>query len=327
MKKILVGVRNIENMLTFDVGQSSVKTALHKGSHIEMLEGRRTDYDTLQEAITTVVRSSRVSDVGFATSVFCDDTAQEAWDFKEGHWVSVFDYSQLEKDTGCTVHWVGNDAEATALAINDSATNIEYWQQETLQRNNPRGVLYLGTGFQFCPVDSSGRAAYNINFLMPLGGGILDGSLERKLKEITRRDSGQLHLRVKDVCSGVGIENLHEALTGERRSGEAISSLEHSETYQIFSRVLGRVLSQIFVTGSYRGGLIVGGTLAVKLAPMIHPEQVIEGFSAQDSDFVRSVKTSVPLGIMTESCATHRGIAYAIRNRIDSTYTGIVKLK
>jgi hypothetical protein len=255
-----------------------VKIALHDGDKITSLESQSTDDSTLQDVVTTFVADSGISQVGFATSTFRDDEGNRSWGLEEREWVSVFDYNKLVSDTGCTVGWIGNDAEATAIATNDPRLNVKYWQSGIKKPIGLRGVVYLGTGFQFCPIDSSGRAFYGVNFLMPLGDGVINEDIREKLNELfkTRLNISKVNLRIKDICSGVGIENINEALTGKRIPGEEIGRLGNSETYQVFSEVLGGVLRQIFSTGSYRGGLLVGGTLAAVLESNISPHLVLK---------------------------------------------------
>jgi len=210
------------------------------------------------------------------------------------------------------------------LSINGSHTTIKYWQEGFPQKTQLRGVLYLGTGFQFCPVDSAGRALYGANFLMPVGDGTIEQKLEKNIREVLRRKGKNGSLRIRDICSGSGIENIHEALSGERKTGEEIGSTNPRETYETFSKILGNVVRQIFATGSYRGGLFIGGTLAAKLEPYLDSELVLKGYRANDSGFVERIKSDVPIGIITDQAATHRGIVYAIKEGIESTYTGVL---
>ncbi len=198
-----------------------------------------------------------------------------------------------------------NDLQAQGLALKDLAPN----STQTLIHGNPdphgpRLVLGLGTGCNIAVVHRIGPQL----FVPPAEAGHatlphLPG-LEGLMEHLCAKHP---HLPVECALSGPGLRNIHEYLTGHRRTPAQIIEDNATETLRLFTRVLGTVAANLCLTHMATGGLFLIGGTARAVTPYLSDLGFTRTFTAKGP--YSKVLQDTPVHLITDDTAALRGCA------------------
>ncbi len=140
---------------------------------------------------------------------------------------------------------------------------------------------------------------------------------DRIITEVQRRrpesPDPTMKPRQEDILSGNGLENLHFALHGERRSAEEISTEAHSgdkkakKTISMFFDLLAGMGADLALTGLPRGGLFISGGMTRRNLDLLDKQRFREIFEARWR--YQEILATIPIFVLIKDSSGLEGAA------------------
>jgi glucokinase len=307
-----------EPRLVADIGGTNARFALQTGpGQFECIEVLAcAHYATLGDAMTAYVqlagqrgyyaRSARHAAIAIANPVDGDVVSMT-----NHHW--RFSISALRQERELTTLLVVNDFTALAMSL-------PYLQPSQRERvgggedlhGRPIGLVGPGTGLGVGGVIPAGTG------WVPLAseGGhasFAPGNREEaKVLDFLWNEYG--HVSAERLLSGMGLESIHRARTGERMAAPQItaaaldgSSAECEATVMLFCAVLGSVAGNVALTLGATGGMYIGGGIVPRLGKLFTQSPFRERFEGKGR--LSPYLARIPTYLITEQYPALTGVA------------------
>jgi glucokinase len=210
----------------------------------------------------------------------------------------ILDGAHIAKALGIPHATVVNDLDAAAnglpwLAPNDMTT----LQLGMPAQGAPQVVLGVGTGL--------GIAYIVDGKVIPGEGGHAGFSPASTTQAALFDKLAATHGRVEaeEVASGMGLANIHKALTGETRAPAEITERAGKgdrtalNVLELFAECLGNVAGDHALSVMARGGVYLAGGVIAKIAPLINISRFASAFCAKGA--FSSVLMEIPVRVVT----------------------------
>ncbi|MRU14886.1 glucokinase [Roseovarius sp. A21] len=211
----------------------------------------------------------------------------------------------LAKATGAEAVHLINDLQAQGYALDTLAPGtLTPLRPGTADPDGARLVLGIGTGCNVAVVHRMGNGL----IVPPAETGhtpLPDCPDLRPLYDALRADLP--HLPIEAALSGPGLTRLHHWLTGERLTPQEIIAKGPSETFALYSRILGEVTGPLCLHHMATGGLFLIGGMARAMAPHIIWDLFTPAFTARGP--YTEIVTDIPITLITDDTAALRGCA------------------
>lgn len=122
------------------------------------------------------------------------------------------------------------------------------------------------------------------------------------------------HVSAERLLSGMGLEAIHRALSGERLAAPDITAraLDGScaacrATVDAFCAILGSVAGNVALTLGATGGMYIGGGIVPRLGPLFNASGFRRRF--EDKGRLRAYLQKIPTWVVTEPYPALRGVA------------------
>jgi glucokinase len=197
------------------------------------------------------------------------------------------DVSEADVDFGLRNCLLINDFVAQAFAcrspVGEAATRVV---PGTLDQDGTVAVVGAGTGFGLAALVPDG---YGGHVAMPSEGGHatfpFEGEEEHGYAGFLRIETGEIYATPNTVVSGRGLSLVHQYLTGDALSPEAVSAHieKASKTLQWFSRFYARMARNFALQTVATGGLYIAGGVAAKVPKIVTHGAFMEEFRRSES--------------------------------------------
>lgn len=317
----------MSSTLTIDTGMSNVLKIASvddsyqlKDTHLEP-----TAPENLQGKIIQEVQRSGLERLAISSTWFISEDGKQGFIEKEGEKVIYIDLDEIQQRTGLVESAIGiyNDAEATALAFNVPHREIIIQKGNWLEPET-KTLVYLGTGFQL----ERCLYHYDVKRYLPNHGGGLMAAVPVSVLEIVSLDflkkiadiSGvgeMAKLRHTHLLSARGLGYIHTALTEEKKEASILieEATAHRETFELYSKILGRCLQNFASDNGFDQALYIGGTFATVIAAHLDHQALKESF-AVSHPLIRKSYEEIPIIVLDEPFAGNLGAAYGLRNDV-----------
>ncbi|MDB5961843.1 MAG: glucokinase [Massilia sp.] len=145
---------------------------------------------------------------------------------------------------------------------------------------------------------------------------------ELRILQFFWRDFGYSHVSAERLLSGMGLEAMHRALSGERlgaaditRQALAGSGAAAVRTVNCFCGVLGSVAGNVALTLGATGGMYIGGGIVPRLGPLFAASSFRRRF--EDKGRLSGYLARIPTYLITEQYPALVGVAAMLAARID----------
>lgn len=208
---------------------------------------------------------------------------------------------EVRSATGTAAVYLINDLQAQGHALDDLPAEhvTPVLHGHSAPQNAPRLVLNLGTGCNAAVVHRTGGSLF-----VPAAE-----SGHSALPHVTGRAAALLdhlrtrhpHLPVEAALSGPGLANIHEWVTGTRRTAAEVvadheaGAADARDTLDLFARLLGTVAGSLALHHLPMGGIFLSGGTARAVARHLPALGFRDTFEARGpyTDIVRQVPVSV----------------------------------
>ncbi|WP_413673997.1 glucokinase [Massilia cellulosiltytica] len=304
--------------LLADIGGTNARFALETpGKGVEALSVLRcADYASLAAAIEHYLASAPVQSVhrgpihdaaiAIATALDGDLVGMTSH-----HW--TFSIAALRAHFGLTTLLVVNDFTALAMALPRLADD----QRKKIgggleQPGRPIGLLGPGTGL-------------GVSGLMPAGERWIPLASEGGHATFAPGDFTELgvlqalwseygHVSAERLLSGMGLESIHRAMSGETLSAAQITgralagdSAACDRTVACFCAVLGTVAGNLALTLGATGGIYIGGGIVGRLGVLFERSQFRARFEAKGR--MAPYMAKIPTFLITEEYPAFLGVS------------------
>jgi glucokinase len=197
------------------------------------------------------------------------------------------DVSEADVDFGLRKCLLINDFVAQAFAcrsaVVEAATRVV---PGTVDPDGTVSVVGAGTGFGLAALVSDGHGGH---VAVPSEGGHatfpFEGEEEHGYAAFLSAETGEIYATPNTVVSGRGLSLVHEYLTGDALSPEAVSAHieKASETLLWFSRFYARMARNFALQTVSTGGLYIAGGVAAKVPKIVTHGAFLEEFRRSES--------------------------------------------
>jgi glucokinase len=311
--------------LLADIGGTNARFALQTGpGQFECIEVLAcAGYATLRDAITAYVqlagqRGYDARSVRHAAIAIANPVEGDVVSMTNHHWSFSISALQAERDLATLL--VVNDFAALAMAL-------PYLQPSQRERigggedvhGRPIGLVGPGTGLGVGGVIPAGTGWVA---LASEGGHASFAPVNReeaKILDFLWDEYG--HVSAERLLSGMGLELIHRARTGERLSAPEITSraLDGSSascegTVKTFCAILGSVAGNVALTLGATGGMYIGGGIVPRLGKLFAASQFRQRFEGKGR--LGAYLARIPTYLITEQYPALTGVAAMLSARI-----------
>jgi glucokinase len=311
--------------LLADIGGTNARFALQTGpgqfACIEVLACA--GYATLGDAITAYVklagqRGYDARSVRHAAIAIANPVEGDVVSMTNHHW--SFSISALQAERELATLLVVNDFAALAMAL----PYLQPGQRERIGggedvHGRPIGLVGPGTGLGVGGVIPAGTGWVA---LASEGGHASFAPINReeaKILDFLWNEYG--HVSAERLLSGMGLELIHRARTGERLSAPEITShaLDGSctgceGTVKMFCAILGSVAGNVALTLGATGGMYIGGGIVPRLGKLFAASQFRQRFEGKGR--LSPYLARIPTYLITEQYPALTGVAAMLSARI-----------
>lgn len=232
---------------------------------------------------------------------------QEVIRFSNNPW--TFTEKQIQSYFGETMQVaLLNDFDAVGhcLEVLNEDEYIEVGETKAMDKTAPAWVVGAGTGLGVaCVVPQDG-----VNLILPGEGGHVDVPSCTEQEDYILNFLRSRHGRVsaERVLSGMGLENIYEALAAKQGLQKRLTAIEISDAFKAkdaiaeatleqFFVYLGRVIGDLILTVESRGGVFIAGGIV----PRYIAEIQVSGFrkAMQQKGRMTNFVSPIPVYIMT----------------------------
>jgi glucokinase len=314
-----------ELRLLADIGGTNARFALQTGpGQFECIEVLAcAGYATLGDAMTAYVRLAgqrgyNAGAVRHAAIAIANPVEGDVVSMTNHHWRFSISTLRAERDL------------ATLLVVNDFAAlamSLPYLQPSQRERigagedvhGRPIGLIGPGTGLGVGGVIPAGTG------WVPLaseGGHASFAPVNReeaKILDFLWDEYG--HVSAERLLSGMGLELIHRARTGDRLAAPEItsraldgSSVDCEGTVKLFCAILGSVAGNVALTLGATGGMYIGGGIVPRLGKLFTQSQFRERFEGKGR--LSPYLARIPTYLITEQYPALIGVAAMLSARI-----------
>ena len=312
--------------LLADVGGTNARFALQSNpdngfDDIEVLAAA--SYPTLGEAMRAYLEAARtrglaVDSVAHAAIAIANPVEGDQVRMTNHHW--SFSIEALRLELGLTTLLVVNDFAALAMSLPYLA--LEQRRQVgggVALPNRTIGLIGPGTGL-------------GVSGVVPAGGRWTPLSGEGghvSFAPVTREEVAILealwseygHVSAERLLSGMGLESIHWARTGNRLKAAEItaaaldgSSADCHGTVGVFCAILGSVAGNVALTLGATGGMYIGGGIVPRLGALFEQSAFRARF--EDKGRLGDYLSHIPTYLITEQYPALRGVSAMLADQI-----------
>ena len=276
------------------------------------------DFDNLSAVLARFVeewKAARPKDP--ALTAACFGAAGPAVDnrIKMTHRAWIIDGAHIAHDLGIQKATVVNDLHAAASGIPWlPASDMVTLQAGAMVKSAPQVVLGVGTGLGI---------AYIVDGVVLPGEGGHAGFSPASAEQHavwSALISTRPRVEQEEVASGMGLANIHFAITGRHAQPAEISERaergdsECRNVLEIFAECLGNVAGDHALATMARGGVFLGGGVIAKIAPLLHFSRFSSAFCSKGA--LSSMLMEIPVRVITnENLAVIGAARIASRGR------------
>jgi glucokinase len=316
-----------ELRLLADIGGTNARFALQTGpGQFECIEVLPcAGYASLSDAMTAYVRlaGQRGYDarrVRHAAIAIANPVEGDVVSMTNHHW--SFSISALRSERELATLLVVNDFAALAMSL----PYLQSSQRERIGGGDdvharPIGLVGPGTGLGVGGVIPAGTGWVA---LASEGGHASFAPVNReeaKILDFLWDEYG--HVSAERLLSGMGLELIHRARTGERLAAPEItsgaldgSSKDCEGTVAVFCAVLGSVAGNVALTLGATGGMYIGGGIVPRLGKLFTQSQFRQRFEGKGR--LSSYLARIPTYVITEQYPALIGVAAMLSAHIAS---------
>jgi glucokinase len=305
--------------LLADIGGTNARFALQNGAGrfdcIEVLACG--GYATLSDAMraylgVAAARGFPVDVIRHAAIAIANPVEDDMVSMTNHHW--SFSISALRVEHGLTTLLVVNDFAALAMAL----PYLQPGQRERIGggvelAGRPIGLIGPGTGL-------------GVSGVIPAGGGrwiaLAGEGGHASFSPANREEAAILdllwdefgHVSAERLLSGMGLELIHRALSGQRLAAPEITrrALDEScadcrRTVECFCAVLGSVAGNVALTLGATGGMYIGGGIVPRLGAMFTQSAFRRRF--EDKGRLSAYLARIPTYLITEQYPALFGVS------------------
>lgn len=314
--------------LLADVGGTNARFALQSNpdggfDDVEVLAAA--GYPTLGEAARAYLAAARargmaVEHVRHAAIAIANPVEDDEIRMTNHHW--HFSIEALRRELGLTTLLVVNDFAGLAMAL-------PYLTAEQRQRigggvelpNRPIGLIGPGTGLGVAGVIPAGGRWIA---LPGEGGHVSFAPVTRDEVALLETLWGEFgHVSAERLLSGMGLEAIHWARTGERLKAADItaaalggSSDACLGTVQVFCAILGSVAGNVALTLGATGGMYIGGGIVPRLGALFAQSDFRARF--EDKGRLGGYLARIPTYVITEQYPALRGVSAMLSAHVNT---------
>jgi glucokinase len=314
--------------LLADVGGTNARFALQSGAGFDDIEVLAcADYPTLGAAMQAYLgkagaRGLAVEGVRHAAIAIANPVEEDRVSMTNHHW--SFSIEALRQEQGLETLLVVNDFAALAMSLPHLAADgrerigggLELQDGRTAR---PIGLIGPGTGLGVSGVIPAGNRWIA---LASEGGHVSFAPANREEVAILEALWGEYgHVSAERLLSGMGLELIHWALTGQRLdapgiTGAAIdgSSADCIKTVETFCAVLGSVAGNVALTLGATGGMYIGGGIVPRLGKLFTESRFRARF--EDKGRLSPYLARIPTYLITEQYPALRGVSAMLSDHI-----------
>lgn len=154
-------------------------------------------------------------------------------------------------------------AQAYGCTVTDITQQFREIRTGKTDRHRRMAVIGAGTGLGHCCLVKAETGYIAVPSEAGYAGFAFNGEQEKNLEQFMLARLGLPYMVNDVVVSGTGLTLLHEFLTGEAVSAEAVFDSADAETLTLFSRFYGRVCRNYCLTNMI-DRLVISGGIAIK---------------------------------------------------------------
>jgi glucokinase len=311
--------------LLADIGGTNARFALQgeNGSFDDIEVLACADYPTLGEAMRAYLgratgRGLAAHAVRHAAIAIANPVEEDRVSMTNHHW--SFSIDALRVQQGLTTLLVVNDFAALAMSLPHLAPD----QRERIGGgielpNRPIGLIGPGTGLGVSGVIPAGKRWIA---LAGEGGHVSFAPSTKEEVAILEALWDQYgHVSAERLLSGMGLELIHHALTGQRLEAPAItgaaidgSSSDCVVTVQAFCAILGSVAGNVALTLGATGGMYIGGGIVPRLGKLFTESAFRARF--EDKGRLSPYLARIPTYLITEQYPALRGVSAMLSDHV-----------
>ena len=309
--------------LLADIGGTNARFALQVNERFEAIDVLPcAGYATLGDAIDAYLARAAAGghDVGairHAAIAIANPVEDDLVRMTNHHW--SFSIARLRADRGFATLLVVNDFAALAMSLPFLAeTQRQRIGGGVEIAGKPIGLIGPGTGLGVSGVIPAvdGGAGAGWSALAGEGGHASfapNNEDELRILQFFWRDFGYGHVSAERLLSGMGIEAIHRALSGERLTaaeitGQALAGAGVAlRTVNCFCGVLGSVAGNVALTLGATGGMYVGGGIVPRLGPLFAQSTFRQRF--EDKGRLSGYLSRIPTWLITEQYPALVGVS------------------
>jgi len=312
--------------LLADIGGTNARFALqgadrHVFEDVEVLAC--TDYATLGEAMQAYLgraaaRGLAVEGLRHAALAIANPVEDDRVSMTNHHW--SFSIEALRDDQRLETLLVVNDFAALAMSLPHlTSAGRERIGGGMELAGRPIGLIGPGTGLGVSGViPADGRWIA----LASEGGHVSFAPANRDEVAILEALWGEYgHVSAERLLSGMGLELIHWALTGQRLDAPAItgkaldgSSADCLRTVDTFCGILGSVAGNVALTLGATGGMYIGGGIVPRLGPLFTESAFRTRF--EDKGRLSPYLARIPTYLITEQYPALHGVSALLEDQI-----------
>jgi glucokinase len=319
--------RTSELRLLADIGGTNARFALATQSgefvHIKVLGC--SDYATLSDAISAYLdmagdSGAAVASIRHAAFAIANPVEGDLVSMTNHHW--SFSINRLRDAHTLDSLLVVNDFAALAMALPhlQDDQKVRVGTAGVLIPNRPIGLIGPGTGLGVAAVIPVGQGRY---IALPGEGGHASfapcSKQESDILEFLRQEFG--HVSAERLLSGMGLELIHRALTGQRMDAPDITNgaLDGScddcvATVEQFCAILGSMAGNVALTLGATGGMFIGGGIVPRLGNLFTESSFRERFEGKGR--LSPYLQRIPTWLITEQYPALSGVAAMLADHI-----------
>ncbi len=315
-----------ELRLLADIGGTNARFALEAGdgrfADIEVLACA--DYPTLDEAMRAYLgkaagRGLAVASLRHAAIAIANPVEEDRVSMTNHHW--SFSIEALRLQQGLATLLVVNDFAALAMSLPHLAADGRERIGGGIELSDrPIGLIGPGTGLGVSGVIPAGGNRWIA--LAGEGGHVSFAPANREevaILEALWSEYG--HVSAERLLSGMGLELIHWALTGQRLDAPAITgaALDGSpgdcrRSVDTFCAILGSVAGNVALTLGATGGMYIGGGIVPRLGKLFADSSFRTRF--EDKGRLGPYLARIPTYVITEQYPALRGVSAMLSDRV-----------
>jgi glucokinase len=313
--------------LLADIGGTNARFALATAQgefvHIKVLGCA--DFATLSDAMSAYLEyagntGAAVETIRHAAIAIANPVEGDLVSMTNHHW--SFSINRLRDAHGLDSLLVVNDFAALAMAL----PHLQDFQKQrisdagVLVANRPIGLIGPGTGLGVAAVIPTGTGRW---IALPGEGGHASfapcSEQESAILGFLRQEFG--HVSAERLLSGMGLELIHRALTGQRVDAPDITSraLDGScddclATVEQFCAILGSMAGNVALTLGATGGMYIGGGIVPRLGNLFSDSAFRERFEGKGR--LAPYLQRIPTWLITEQYPALSGVSAMLDDHI-----------